>query len=128
MCSMLIVGMMACNAQGFIVNDLIGTKWECNNGVCIESYKFTNDSILETYYFIYSNTTVNYAKPFYLAKNKTESFDFSKVGTETSGRFLLYYNDKMNETEYWEITKQTPDTLILFHEAQDGYVGVHTDG
>ena len=46
-----------------------------------------------------------------------------KVGTSTSGKYLLRWNMKMKEKEYCEITTLTKDTLVLFFEAQPHYIG-----
>lgn len=119
---LLTVGMMACNAQLFSTKNLIGTKWECTDGD-IEYYEFTNDSIIESIYFPYTNRWAGCSKAYYLSNNKKESFDSTKVGVETYGKFLLCLNRVTNETEYCEITKLTSDTLVLFYEAQNGYIG-----
>lgn len=110
-----------CNAQFFSTKNLIGTKWECTDGD-IEYYEFTNDSIIESIYFPY-NGWAGCSKPFYLSDVKNESFDSTKIGTETSGRYLLTYNKKTKCTEYCEITKLTPDTLELFYEAKENHIG-----
>ena len=112
-----------CNAQGFSNNDFIGTKWERNRNSGILSYEFTNDSILFTSYDSYSPDTIKYTKPYYLSNIKTESFDSTKVGTKTFGKFLLTYNDVLRCTEYREIIDLTSDSLVLFCEAKKYNIG-----
>ena len=117
----LILSATTCYAQLFSTKNLIGTKWECTD-VDIEYYEFTNDSIIQSIYFPYNGWS-GCSKPFYLSNLKNESFDSKKIGTEASGRYLLTYNNKMKCTEYCEITKLTSDTLVLFYEAKEGYIG-----
>ena len=119
----LVIFAVACKAQIFSSNTLIGTKWESEKDGATYAYEFTRDSILLSLYDIYTADTLRFAKSYYLTNNKNESFDSTKVGIETFGKFLLMYNKKMKCKEYCEIKESSSDTLVLFFEEEDGYVG-----
>ena len=120
---LVLFGIMTCNAQGVSLHDLENKTWqEEDNGITF-TYEFTKDSVFILRNNTITGKTINVSKPFYLSDVKNESFDSTKVGTETSGRYLLTYNKKTKCTEYCEITKLTPDTLELFYEAKENHIG-----
>ena len=118
-----ILSATTCNAQLFSTKNLIGTKWMNEKDGSTYVYEFTGDSILLSLYDIYSADTLRFAKSYYLTNTKKDSFDSTKVGTETFGKFLLMYNKKMKCKEYCEIIELSSDSLILFFEAEEGYIG-----
>ncbi len=113
-----------CDAQTVSVNQLVNTKWYCGENKSIDEFmEFSKDSIRQSYENLYIHRTITFSKPFYLSNNKKEVFDMKKVGTPTSGKYLLRWNMKMKGKEYCEITTLTKDSLVLFFEAQPNHIG-----
>ncbi len=120
---LLLLATVTCNAQDISTSKLANTVWTYEYNGIFEFLEFSKDSIWETSYSSYSHNTIRYSKPYYLSEDKKEPFNMKKVGTSTSGKYLLRWNMKMKEKEYCEITTLTKDTLVLFFEAQPHYIG-----
>lgn len=122
----LIVGFMlltSCCCIAQTVSDLINTKWKYEKRGIAHFIEFTKDSIIETRYNYYDGFNLSFSKPYYLSKELSTRFDKTKVGTLTSGKYLLCWNDKLHEIEDCEIKKMSVDSLILFFAAKPNYVG-----
>ena len=84
-----------CNAQTFSVKDLIGTKWELvescetNDKTIIE---FTDKDMIEYVTFYYDNKTRRVQRPYYFSPTIPTSFDKTKVGKSTTGKYLVFLN------------------------------------
>lgn len=108
---------LTCFAQEFSVDKLQHGVWQLTtdspNERTIMSY---TDSIE---HFSYSECStgqwlgVSYNKSFYLSNNIPQVFDFSKVGKKESGRYLVSWNDKMNEFDTVEIVLLTKYVLKI---------------
>lgn len=122
--TLLLMTISMCNAQVINSSQLANTVWinETESGNS-ETLEFTKDSVRISSYYPRLKDTVKYSKPFYLSNNKNESFDMKKVGTPTSGKYLLNWNMWMKGKEYCEITTLTEDSLVLFYEAKPNHIG-----
>lgn len=122
----LIVGFMlltSCCCIAQTVSDLINTKWKYEKRGIAHFIEFTKDSIIETRYNYYDGFNLSFSKPYYLSEVLSTCFDKTKVGTPTSGKYLLYWNEKLHIVEYCEIKELSADSLVLFYEAKPNYVG-----
>lgn len=110
-----------CNAQ--TASELVNTKWVWERQRGDEIMEFSRYSVRFSCYNVYTKRTITYSKPYYLSDTKTGPFDFDKVGKNTSGSFLHFWNQKLHENEYCEITELTDNTLVLFFEARPNHIG-----
>ena len=114
-----------CNAQTFSVKDLIGTKWELvescetNDKTIIE---FTDKDMIEYVTFYYDNKTRRVQRPYYFSPTIPTSFDKTKVGKTTTGKYLvlLYKFDRM---DYETIKQISKDTFITYHRKTNAIGG-----
>ena len=104
-------------------SSLMGKKWIKKERYETNILEFSRDSIIDTSKYSLINKTVRYSKPYYLSDNIPTSFDFTKVGKPSQGKYLIDYNDKVQELEYCEIKALDDNKLILFYEQKDGYIG-----
>lgn len=122
----LIVGLMqlaycCCTAQTALA--LVNTKWKYEYHGLVHFMEFTKASIIETLYNSYDGSKTSFSKPYYLSEILSTRFDNRKVGTPTSGKYLLCWNDKLHEVEDCEIKELSADSLVLFFAAKPNYVG-----
>ena len=114
-----------CNAQTFSVKDLIGTKWELvescetNDKTIIE---FTDKDMIEYVTFDSANKTRRVQRPYYFSPTVPTSFDKTKVGKTTTGKYLvlLYKFDRM---DYETIKQISKDTFITYHRKTNAIGG-----
>jgi hypothetical protein len=62
-------------------------------------------------------STITYE--YYLSDKIPSEFDFSKVGKSSSGKYLIYYNEKRKEMDYYTIRQFDATTFILFYEMKN---------
>ena len=114
-----------CNAQTVNVKDQIGTKWEqvksyeTNDKTIIE---FTDKDMIEYVTFYYDNKTRRVQRPYYFSPTIPTSFDKTKVGKTTTGKYLvlLYKFDRM---DYETIKQISKDTFITYHRKTNAIGG-----
>lgn len=114
-----------CDAQTFSVKDLIGTKWEqvkdyeATTKTVIE---FTDKDMIEYVTFYYDNKTRRVQRPYYFSPTVPASFDKTKVGKTTTGKYLvlLYKFDRM---DYKTIKQISKDTFITYHRKTNAIGG-----
>lgn len=122
------------NAQVTVsTSQLNGTEWQqesiCVNGriakdsTIITTIKFDMTSYVNSAYFsrINKNSCLQY--PYYISDKEPSYtyFDSSKVGVNNVGKYIVYYNDKLNEVLYETIISFNDDEMVLFHKALDDY-------
>lgn len=112
---------LSCNAQK--CSTLINTKWKYERHGVTYYKEFKKDSIIEIRCSSYDGSKISFSKPYYLSEVLSTCFDKTKVGTPTSGKYLLYWNEKLHKVEYCEIKELSADSLVLFYEAKPNYVG-----
>lgn len=88
----LICALFACsftsNAQVRVsTRDLNGTKWQCLSSI----YEYKNGKEIW-----HRKDGSSFTYQFYLSDQMPEAFDFSKVGKNTQGRYLIEYNSKQD--------------------------------
>lgn len=104
-------------------NLLMGSKWTKKERHEMNIIVFSRDSIIEISTYSLIQKTIWYSKPYYLSDSIPTSFEFSKVGKPSEGKYLIDYNGKIQELEYCEIKVLNDNNLILFFEQKDGYIG-----
>lgn len=125
--SLLLAIAAACNAQTSIsINQLKGTKWQrtspaYNDKISTLIYSDSTYMNITNYLLIkeLSESTFKY----YLSPSVPPSFDFSKVGKPTSGKFLIVYNRKMDEMFYYQIISFSPQKMVLLRKGKPYSIG-----
>lgn len=95
-----------CNAQVTVkLSQLIGTKWTIDGGgkVGEDTLTFYSSYMLDVTYFNLLKRTTKFTTPYYLSESIPKTFDHSKVGTSTSGCFLIEYNNKLKRMSISQI-------------------------
>ena len=95
-----------CNAQVTVKSSqLIGTKWTIDGGgkVGEDTLTFYKDYQLNVAYYNLVKRTTKFTTPYYLSESIPKIFDHSKVGTSTSGCFLIEYNNKLKRMSISQI-------------------------
>ena len=97
-----------CFAQVVVTNSqLSGTTWTIDGDgkVGEDTVTFYADHELNIAYYSLVDITTRFETPYYLSDSIPEIFDHSKVGTSTSGCYLVKYNTKLNAMTVVEIKK-----------------------
>ena len=120
-----------CNAQVKIsTSQLNGTEWEevsfCADGKIytphnIDTYKFNMSSYSRSFYSSSLKRTICAQFPFYITNDEPSYtyFDRSKVGVNATGKYIVKYNEKVHEVDYYTIMSFNSDEMVLFHKAQE---------
>lgn len=121
--SILLLAIWVCNIYAeYTAKQLIGTEWQNINYKGREKRMFfTTDSIVYTYYMAKDTMCVSF--PYYLSDEYTEKFDFSKVGKNNKGNYIVDYNPYIPEVTCREIKKFNSDSLVVFLRAMPHHVG-----
>ena len=87
------------------VSDIIGTKWKIKDSPTNRTYEYTSERELSC---VADGTRILHSKPYYLTDTPVKSpecsaFDCSKVGTGTTGCYLVTMNEKMGTTYCYRI-------------------------
>ena len=110
-----------CNAQTNVsINQLNGTSWIMTSPPdedIVEKDYFNNCSYTRISEYISVGKAVSTFK-YYLSPIVPSAFDFSKVGTKTSGKFLIGYNSKMKKMFYYEITSFDSKKMVLLRKGK----------
>ena len=117
---------VVCNAQTAVsINQLNGTSWIRTSPVdkeMVVKYCFNNSSYTNSAEYISVGKAVSIFK-YYLSPTVPAAFDFSKVGTKTSGKFLIGYNSKMKKMFYYEITSFDSKKMVLLRKGKPFSIG-----
>lgn len=100
-------------SQVYQWTDLRGTSWsdQYNNQYKQWTLTFTDSVMTEAMYFSHSGNIHTRSRLFYLANSIPQTFDKSKVGKKTSGRYIIGLFD--NRVVYNEILGLTQDELKI---------------
>ena len=104
----------ALNAQVTVTqSSLIGIAWTKNfHDIQTTTMTFTNDSICE-YTVSKSGKEFNFCHPYYLSDEMPNSFDNSKVGNVSTGKYIIEYNAVLDETYVLAIFEVTNEKLVI---------------
>ena len=115
-----------CNAQTTVsINQLNGTSWIRTSPPdedIVEKDYFNNCSYTSSTEYISAGKAVNTFK-YYLSSTVPAAFDFSKVGTKTSGKYMIGYNSKMKKMFYYEITSFDSKKMVLLRKGKPFSIG-----
>lgn len=102
-----------CSAQ-YGSYTLNGTKWILTeNGGHEHFIEFSSSSITHTKNFNLIHKTIKGSEQFYISPIIPTTFDQSRVGKHTTGKYLVEFSDKTQTFDVFEIIKLTEDSLIL---------------
>ena len=117
------IGSLASLPQSITREDLKNGIWLYTESAWYErSYLvYTDSAQISTYAEClytkkWESVTINH--PYYLTdsipKNQDSyEFDFSKVGKNTKGNYIVEWNDKMKEVYFYKVTHYSGDTIAL---------------
>ena len=102
-----------CSAQ-YKSYTLNRTKWILTeNGGYEHFIEFSSSSITHTKNFNLIHKTIKGSEQFYISPIIPTTFDQSRVGKRTTGKYLVEFSDKTQTFDVFEIIKLTEDSLIL---------------
>lgn len=61
--------------------------------------------------------------PYYVSDEVPTRFDSTKIGNNNVGQYIVFYNNKLDEFDYYSVVKYVDDTLRLFHKLKPDRVG-----
>lgn len=107
----------------FSLSVLKDTKWIADYSDSDREYRitFSDTTYVTSVSFIKSERVYNNIYPFYLSDTITESFDKVKVGKDTKGNYLIFYNEnnKRKPVNYAKLSWGMPSQLIMIREGRD---------
>ena len=128
------------NAQVKIsTSQLNGTEWQ------IESYersgkirkydfeivtcKYAMSSLYEKAYYPEDGDSICYRLPYYITDVEPLDFNFdkSKVGVNSTGRYLVRKSDIVDYVDYDVIMSFNDDEMVLLHKGSDDTIGGNED-
>ena len=123
-----------CNAQVQISTDqLDDSRWdvvlrtirnkkEIPNRV--NTWIFNMSSYSDSTYFSVLDKSSVIQHPYYMSDIEPcdYSFDKSKVGVNAKGKYIVFYNEKCDEVDYYTVMSFTDDKMVLFRKAKKDQV------
>ena len=108
------LGYSQCKSQSVTIEQLSGTKWQqiSPEDGSATTWEFTDSEIKETVCYKESSPLISVRK-YYLTTDVPTTFDLTKVGGNSSGKYLVYYIDKSKRMFYEEVISLSNDTLKL---------------
>ena len=112
---------LVCKSQSITIEDLKGGVWYNLEVASNERdyYIFTDSVVISTYDCIIKGNweSVSNIRPYYLIEElpdslETYNFDFSKVGKNTSGKYFVEWNEKMNQTLFYQIVSFSEESIV----------------
>jgi len=106
-----------CMAQSISSSSIMNTKWirsypnEKDHQSIIE---FTKTKFNSTEIYTKINKTTSDSEQYYLSDTVPSVFDFSKVGKQSSGKYLLVYVADYQEMYIFKIVSLTNDILKIY--------------
>ncbi|MBP5315029.1 MAG: leucine-rich repeat domain-containing protein [Muribaculaceae bacterium] len=61
--------------------------------------------------------------PYYVSDEVPTGFDSTKIGNNNVGKYIVFYNNKLDEFDYYSVVKYVDDSLRLFHKVKPDRVG-----
>ena len=119
---------LLCNAQVQVsTKQLIGTKWEATSynisGIkenpSYKNIKQFDGGVYYNYSYYLQGEEPSVSTFRYYVSDTTPSdnvFNDNYVGTERKGRYIVYYNDKTNETCIYTIISFNDDEIVLHNK------------
>ena len=102
---------------------LSGTSWidERSNEDKAYRISFTDNEYTTEITFPKSKQIIDNTYPYYLSAHKPTRFDFSKVGTESRGDFLVFYAKEIKDRplRIAELLTITPQQLVILRHGRD---------
>lgn len=122
----LLTACLACNAQATIsLQQLNGTTWEISYPELKETptkRSFTTTTIQETVDFTVINKRATGSSKYYLDDKIPDKFDFSKVGENKSGAYIIIHSDFDSSFMWYKVVNVTNDTLTLYWKPEPNTV------
>lgn len=123
-----------CNAQVQIsTNQLDNTRWETALRTIrgknetpneVNTWTFNMSSYSADIYFPILKKTATGKFPYYISDIEPcdYSFDKSKVGVNAKGKYIVYYNKKRDEVDYYTVMSFTDEEMVLFYKNKVDYI------
>lgn len=124
------------NAQVTVsTSQLNGTEWQLVSRTIsgetlypedgdVTTVKYNMSSYSDSCYYGMIEMDRVFQRPYYISDTEPSYtyFDRSKVGVNATGKYIVDYNDKINEVDYWTVISFNTDEMVLFHKAKEGYI------
>lgn len=124
-----------CNAQVQVfTNQVNNTKWQVNKRI-VRGIEEKPSEVYHTVAFdmstmsdsiLISNKSIPRGSQhlYYISDEEPDrsSFNFDNVGVNSKGKYLVIYNKKLDEKDYYTIMSFTNDELVLFHKAKENTI------
>ncbi len=111
----LLINVLSINAQTYQNDQLIDGKWMCSESEVDTIYREFS-SIYMKYNRIISEEPLGVSSvKYYLSPTIPTKFDFTKVGTKSSGKYIVTYNEELKDFSYVEIKALSKDSLVLYY-------------
>lgn len=120
-----IICAIKCDAQVEISNSqLMGKKWERVLPVQIIEgdttiITFTKEYLENYHYRINHNDVFQFKHKYYITDAEPSYVQFANenVGKERKGRYIVFYNAKVNSIDFYTVMSLTDNELVLHHKA-----------
>lgn len=116
----LLFSMLSIKAQTYNIDQLIGGKWMLlsvtGELLNYETLEFYSKNIKDTFNGVDEYCETSLLK-YYLSPTVPTKFDFIKVGTKTSGKYIVIYIDEFKDFDYLEIKSLSKDCMTLYENA-----------
>ncbi len=116
-----------CNAQELIsTKQLDGTQWKVVSRTIKDKKEVPNEthtikfsmSVLSDSIIFPNRKVMGFQKQYYISDvEPTDIFEQANVGVNRKGKYIILYNDKTKEVEYYTVISASDEELVLFHKA-----------
>ena len=129
-CLFLMIAMRVCAQTDSVVvsrSQLCGTKWErtfpASKYSSVE-IMFNDSVIVDNYYNSLLDKSVLNSFEYYITNELPSYSVFYRkyVGQERSGCYIVKYNTKVKEVDYYIVVSLTEKELVLYHRATPGQI------
>lgn len=110
------------NTQWDVVLRTIRNKKEIPNRV--NKWRFNMSSYSDSTYFSILDKSSVIQHPYYISDIEPcdYSFDKSKVGVNAKGKYIVFYNEKCDEVDYYTVMSFTDEEMVFFHKNKVDYI------
>ena len=111
----LLFSMLSIKAQTYNIDQLIGGKWICIKADCDTIYMELTAKYAKHEHITCDYSTGVGSQMYYLSQTIPAKFDFTKVGTNSSGKYIVLKGTSDNASAI-EIKALSKDSLTLYED------------
>ncbi|MBQ0104250.1 MAG: hypothetical protein KBS99_08805 [Prevotellaceae bacterium] len=110
----LLLSALSLRAQIYKSSQLIGSKWMCIQAEGDTIYMEFSAKVFHYKRTINGKSMGGTCQQYYLSPIKPLVFDFTKVGTNSNGKYIVYYNEEFKEFTCDEIKYLYDDNMLIY--------------